>query len=119
MGNYIIPWKKYARFSGRATRAEFWTFALTNAVIFGVFGGIGASSTDLTDVAYTLGGVFIFAAAIPSLAVLIRRLHDTGRSGGWFFLAVIPFIGHLWLFVLTLLGGTVGPNQYGPDPQVA
>jgi hypothetical protein len=49
----------------------------------------------------------------------VRRLHDSGRSGGWFFIAFVPFIGGLWLLILTLLGGTPGENRFGPDPKAA
>ena len=119
MGNYTAPWKKYATFSGRATRAEFWTFSLINAVIYAVLAGIGASSKDMSAVGFGLYGAFALAALVPSLAVLWRRLHDTGRSGAWFFIAFVPFIGGIWLFVLTLLAGTPGPNQYGEAPQPA
>lgn len=119
MGNYAAPWKKYAQFSGRATRAEFWTFSLVNVVIYVVLAGIGASSKDLSVVGFGLYGAFALAALVPSLAVIWRRLHDTGRSGGWFFISLVPLIGGLWLFILTLLGGTAGPNQFGPDPRSA
>ena len=113
MGNYAAPWKKYATFSGRATRAEYWTFTLINVVIYAVLFGISSASDSMRGVGLGLYIVFAVATIVPSLAVLVRRLHDTDRSGAWFFISFVPFIGGLWLLVLTLLGGTPGPNKYG------
>ncbi|HEY7222839.1 MAG TPA: DUF805 domain-containing protein [Micromonosporaceae bacterium] len=117
MGSYVTPWKKYATFSGRARRSEYWTFVIVNWVIAAVLVGIGtgAKVSALAYVAY----VFLLAALIPTLAVLVRRLHDSGRSGGWFFISFVPFIGGLWLLVLMFLGGTQGANRYGEDPRTA
>jgi uncharacterized membrane protein YhaH (DUF805 family) len=126
---YLTPWKKYATFSGRAGRAEFWTFWLVNVVIGGVLWGIGlgTASTDATTglstgmstpilVVYVLFGLAIL---LPSLAVSVRRLHDSGRSGGWYFISFVPCIGPFWLLVLMALAGTPGANQYGEDPRTA
>jgi uncharacterized membrane protein YhaH (DUF805 family) len=108
MGNYTAPWKKYATFSGRAGRGEFWTFVLINWVISAVLYQIGKSSGF-----NLLYGIWELAILVPSIAVTWRRLHDSGRSGGWWFLVFLPFIGWIWLFILVLLGGTPGPNQHG------
>jgi uncharacterized membrane protein YhaH (DUF805 family) len=116
MSNYLNPWKKYASFSGRATRAEYWTFTLVNVVIYGAlyYGSISAGIDVLMYVA--LG--FALVMFLPSLAVLVRRLHDTGRSGAWFFISLVPILGSLWLLVLTLLGSQ-GPNKFGEAPALA
>lgn len=63
---------------------------------------------------YTLWGLFVF---IPGLAVLIRRLHDTDRSGWWIFINLVPLVGPIVLFVFLVLDGTRGPNRFGPDPK--
>jgi uncharacterized membrane protein YhaH (DUF805 family) len=129
MGSYATPWKKYATFSGRATRGEYWSFVLINAVIalvlyipLFVTAGSATSSSDASNpspLVYLPGGIFELAIIIPTLAVLVRRLHDSDRSGGWFFISFVPFIGGLWLLILTLLGGTAGANKYGADPRAA
>lgn len=122
METYLQPWKKYAQFSGRASRREYWTFTLINTAIyigFAILGAIvgGADRTgDLNPVQSLLGliqGAFWLAALIPGLAVAVRRLHDTNRSGWW----LIPcMICGIILLVFGLQEGDMGPNQYGPDP---
>src|SRR5262245_29525103 len=63
--------------------------------------------------------VYGLAVLLPGLAVAVRRLHDTARSGWWILIALVPFIGGIWLLVLMCLEGTSGPNQYGADPKTA
>ncbi len=129
MSWYIKAIKSYADFSGRARRKEYWMFYLFNMlfvfalyllmILFMVIGG--AFDSDGITIAslifsFIMGayGLFVF---IPSLAVLVRRLHDQGKSGAWVFISFVPFIGGIWLLVLTCMEGTVGPNQYGDDPK--
>jgi uncharacterized membrane protein YhaH (DUF805 family) len=117
MGNYLNPWRKFATFSGRATRGEYWTFVLVNyVIILALF--IPSFGGDISPISYASFALGV-AAIIPTLAVLVRRLHDSGRSGAWFFITFVPFIGGVWLLILTLLGGTPGPNQYGNNPRGA
>ncbi len=126
MNYYTGVWKKYAQFSGRARRAEYWYFALFNFIVTIVLAipyymGIGMVQNGngggwvltLPYFAYCL------AAIVPSLAVTVRRLHDINKSGWWIFIALVPFIGWIWLLVLTIMEGTSGENQYGPDPRGA
>ena len=119
--NYFIDCltKKYACFSGRARRQEYWLFALFNfiaGIIIGVIAGVLVSVTNVTAFAY-LGTIYNLAVLIPGLAVLFRRLHDTGRSGWWWLLAFIPIIGWIVLIVFCCIDSQPGDNQYGPNPK--
>jgi uncharacterized membrane protein YhaH (DUF805 family) len=117
--NAIGYWKKvmlenYANFSGRARRAEYWWTALINlgiyVVLFGIFDVIG-------DAGYVLLGLFYVVILIPSLAVGIRRLHDTNKSGWWLLISLVPFVGSIILIVFLATDGERGPNQYGVSPK--
>ena len=119
--NYFIDCltKKYACFSGRARRQEYWLFALFNiiaGIIIGVIAGVLVSVTKVTAFAF-LGTIYNLAVLIPGLAVLFRRLHDIGKSGWWWLLAFIPFIGWIVLLVFCCLDSQPGDNQYGPNPK--
>ncbi|MET7942578.1 DUF805 domain-containing protein [Streptomyces sp. NPDC005302] len=115
MHYYTDVLKKYASFQGRARRSEYWMFALFNVVIALVLLGLAAATKS--TVFYVLYIAYILAVILPSLGVLVRRLHDTGRSGGWFFISFVPFVGGLVLFIFTVLEGNPGPNEYGPNPK--
>jgi uncharacterized membrane protein YhaH (DUF805 family) len=103
----------YANFKGRARRKEYWMFFLFNMLFVFV-----AAIID-----YILGTfpliyvIYVLAVIIPSLAVFIRRLHDIGKSGWWFFIGLIPIIGVIWLLVLLFTDGNPGENSYGPSPK--
>lgn len=119
--NYFIDCltKKYACFSGRARRQEYWLFVLFNiiaGIIVGVISGVLVSVTNVTAFAY-LGTIYNLAVLIPGLAVLFRRLHDTGRSGWWWLIAFIPLIGIIVLIVFCCIDSQPGENQYGPNPK--
>ncbi len=114
---YLEVWRKYAVFAGRAGRREYWWFFLFNLVfslalglveiVTGCFGaGIG-----LLSVLYSL------AVFVPSLAVTVRRLHDTGRCGWWVLVGLIPFVGVVVLLVFMVRDGAPGENRYGPNPK--
>lgn len=121
----------YADFSGRARRMEYWSFQLVNAVLGFVFAipflvlvGVTEEDSALNSVGLVLVGivflVWLVALFIPGLAVTVRRLHDTGKSGWWILIGVIPiinWIGGIVLFIFQLLDGTPRSNQYGPDPK--
>lgn len=107
--------RKYATFTGRADRSEYWWFALANFVIGVVLGTL-----------YSLSGVAIFNwvdmlyglfALIPSLAVCVRRLHDVNKCGWWIFISLIPLIGWIWIIWLLATPSYPETNQYGPVPQ--
>ena len=119
--NYFIDCitKKYACFSGRARRQEYWMFVLFNiiaGIIIGVIAGVLVGVTKVTAFAY-LGSSYNLAVLIPGLAVFFRRLHDIGKSGWWWLLAFIPFIGWIVLLVFCCLDSQPGDNQYGPNPK--
>jgi uncharacterized membrane protein YhaH (DUF805 family) len=107
---YIRVLKKYAVFEGRATRKEYWMFQLFNVI---VSIGIALLSIGLTSVTKTnqgiLGNIYSLAVLVPGIAVAIRRMHDTGRSGWW---CIVPIIG----LIYAIEAGQPNENQYGPDP---
>ena len=117
MSWYLKVWKNYANFTGRARRTEYWMFTLINAIIYIIVGGLGAimDSTFLI----MLYGVYGLAIIVPSLAVLVRRLHDTGRSGWWFFISFVPFVGAIILLVFTCLDSQMENNEYGSNPKLS
>ena len=119
MSWYFEVLRKYAVFSGRARRKEYWYFALFNflatMLLVGVEVALGMS--DLESGYGPLTGLYSLAIIIPSIAVSVRRLHDTGRSGWWFLVALVPFIGAIVLLVFTLLDSDPGTNEYGPNPK--
>ncbi|MBV7440351.1 DUF805 domain-containing protein [Weeksellaceae bacterium TAE3-ERU29] len=125
MNWYLKVLKQYADFNGRARRQEYWMFALINAIIsvvlmalVGIAAGIGGEGgASLAILFYSLYGLYGLATFIPAIAVLVRRLHDIGKSGGWFFIGFIPLIGAIWLLVLLATDSQPGENEYGPNPK--
>ena len=107
----------YAKFSTRARRKEYWLFVLFYIIIYLLAIGIDVG-LDLYDPESGLGfvsGFYFLATIIPYLAVAIRRLHDTDRSGWWVLIPIIPLVGTIWFIVLMCLKGTVSENRFGPD----
>lgn len=118
MNWYLEVLRKYAVFSGRARRKEYWMFAVFNIIISIILGIIDAvlfkkSETDLG----ILGAIYALAVLLPSLAVSVRRLHDTGRSGWWLLISFIPLLGWLVLLIFMILDSEPGDNEYGPTPK--
>jgi uncharacterized membrane protein YhaH (DUF805 family) len=113
MNWYIGVLKNYAGFSGRARRKEYWMFILFNMIFALVLAAID-SVLGTYPVIYSL---YCLAVFIPALAVLVRRLHDIGKSGAWFFILFIPIIGGIWLLVLLCTEGNHGTNIFGEDPK--
>jgi uncharacterized membrane protein YhaH (DUF805 family) len=119
MNWFLEVLKKYAVFNGRARRKEYWFFYLFYIIfiiVLVMIDGVTGTLDEGTGIG-VLSGIFILAMLIPGIAVTIRRLHDTDRSGWWILISLIPFIGGIWLLVLMVLDGTPGQNQYGPDPK--
>lgn len=129
----LLPLRRYAQFSGRARPREYWMFVLflilasiALAIIESIVGlGGGETARTLGDgqVGFSyqhdgswLVGLFSLATFIPYLAVGIRRLYDTDRSGWWTLIIFFPFVGGIILLVFYIMSGTRGSNRFGPDP---
>ncbi len=136
----ILPFQRYAEFTGRSRRMEYWMFALFNVIVIvalamvtggaGFLAGLADPEASGVGVGAMFGGlgvimlIYILAVIVPSIAVTVRRLHDRDMSGWWylgFFVGgLIPYIGFLIslaFLVLMLLPGTTGPNRFGDDPK--
>lgn len=129
----LLPLKRYAQFSGRSRPKEYWMYALflflcmiALSIVEATF-GLGITHEWAYRNGWNMGagasrqggpliGLFALGTLIPSVAVAVRRLHDTDRSGWWLLLAFLPIIGAIWLFILMIIGGTRGSNRFGPDP---
>jgi uncharacterized membrane protein YhaH (DUF805 family) len=136
---YLAALKNYATFRGRASRREYWMFVLVNAIIgitlfmigkltkmpdgptfgigmsrngLGVF-GIGVFSNPV------LFQIYALATLLPFLAVEVRRLHDTGRTGWWWVFGLVPVLGWIVLVIFCATDGAAGDSRYGPDPKTA
>ena len=109
--------KKYSVFSGRAQRREYWMFVLVNVIIAVVLTMIeGISDPDSESSRSTLATLYGLAVLIPSLAVSVRRLHDTGRSGWWLLISLIPIIRDNRPLDITGRDSQPTDNKYGPNP---
>ena len=122
MSWYISVFRNYDDFSGRARRKEYWLFLLINMAVMCVAAILDyvVGTHEVTRFG-VLGLLWLAAIVVPSWAVGVRRLHDSGRSGWWLLVSLVPFIGPLAIIVLILLPGTPGENEYGrnPRPQLA
>ena len=127
----ILPYKRYADFSGRSRRLEYWMFTLFYILVIallvilavafdpswqtGVVGDedLGAASAAVLIVL----GLFALGSIIPSIAVAVRRFHDQDKSGWMYLLSFIPYVGGIIVLVFMCFDGTPGENSYGPDPK--
>lgn len=116
---YVTVLKKYAVFSGRAQRAEYWYFILFNLLVM-----IGLAIVDSTTGSFSgdmgmglLSGLYYLGVLVPSVAVTVRRLHDTSRSGWWLLIGLVPFLGGLILLFFTVQDSQPGSNEYGINPK--
>jgi uncharacterized membrane protein YhaH (DUF805 family) len=117
-------WSNYANFKGRARRSEYWYVQL-----FLVLTNLAAAVIDLVLMDYDVdrfianggggivGLIWIVATIVPALAVLIRRLHDTSRTGWWALIGLIPVVGGIVILVFTVMDSTAGENKYGVSPK--
>lgn len=115
---YLGVLRKYTDFEGRARRQEYWMFVLINTVIGWGLGMIDDMLGTYSSTGYgVLAAFYGLAVLIPSLAVMVRRLHDAGKSGWFFFINLIPIIGWIWFFVVLVTDSVPGSNRYGPNPK--
>lgn len=121
---YQLFWKNYVNFSGRSRRAHYWWVVLIQsvisvvAIILQTVLGMGDSAAP----ALVIGGIYSLynlATVLPMLSLGVRRLHDTGRAGWWYLINFVPCIGSIVFLVFVCLPGTVGDNQFGPDPKAS
>lgn len=124
--SYISMWKNFGNFSGRARRREFWLAFAMNMIIIAVLYAMVISGIASLAITGKMSGLAKFASIlltiyglamfIPFLSLAIRRLHDTGKAGWWYLIALIPF-GGIVLLVFFCTEGTLGVNQFGEDPK--
>lgn len=116
----LMPLKRYADFSGRSRRKEYWMFVL-GVFIAGIVLTIVESLIGLSGLVGGVYGplttIFLLAMIVPGIAVQVRRFHDQDKSGWFVLLSLIPFLGGLIVLVFMCLEGTRGPNRFGPDPK--
>lgn len=120
----LMPYRRYADFSGRSQRKEYWMFMLLFLIVYAVGftimlgGGFGGDQPGpLFWVGGVLVGLFVIASFIPSIAVQVRRFHDQDKSGWFVLLNFVPYVGGIIVLVFMCIEGTRGPNRFGPDPK--
>ncbi|MFP9114971.1 DUF805 domain-containing protein [Flavobacterium sp. RHBU_3] len=105
----------YINFKGRARRKEVWYFIFINNIICMLLTTIPIITNNGWLI--WLSFIYVIASLIPTLALLVRRMHDIGKSGKMILVAFIPLIGFFWILILLLTEGTIGKNKYGPNPK--
>lgn len=119
MESFINVWKSSFNYADRARRKEYWMFALINFIAIVALALIGTllGGGPESAAGSALVGIYGLACLFPSIAVGVRRMHDTGRSGWWLLINFVPFIGGIWFFVLTVLDSKAESNEWGPSPK--
>tara|TARA_B100001027_G_C16133699_1_gene270433 strand:- start:269 stop:646 length:378 start_codon:yes stop_codon:yes gene_type:complete len=113
----------YANFSGRARRKEYWMFVLVQTIIMiglMILDSVLGLDFELQGISLGYGYLYLIGLIVhivPSLALIVRRLHDIGKSGWFYFIFLIPFIGIIWLLVLFCTAGQKQDNKWGSDPK--
>lgn len=124
MKYYLQALKNYSNFKGRARRKEYWMFTLifTLILIFAtIIDNLVGTTFEIAGFDLGYGWVYLIVGLLnllPSLCLIVRRLHDVGKSGWFYFIILIPVIGFIWIFILSIKEGDQGNNLYGPDPKV-
>tara|TARA_B100000768_G_scaffold139455_1_gene130761 strand:- start:5145 stop:5519 length:375 start_codon:yes stop_codon:yes gene_type:complete len=124
MKYYLQALKNYSNFKGRARRKEYWMFTLifTLILIFAtIIDNLVGTTFEIAGFDLGYGWVYLIVGLLnllPSLSLIVRRLHDVGKSGWFYFIILIPVIGFIWIFILSIKEGDQGNNLYGPDPKV-
>lgn len=118
----VMPYKRYADFSGRSQRTEYWMFMLLYLIVIvallalsAALDGLGGGTMSSIFIAPLV--IFIIASIVPMIAVTVRRLHDQDKSGWFYLINFIPYVGGFIMLVFMCIDGTPGSNQYGPDPK--
>ncbi len=132
---FIHGLKNYTTFEGRARRKEYWMFMLVYLLInliLRILVKVTGPETYFNEQTYTMETtdssaiyilltiiyfIFLIGTLLPTIAITVRRLHDTGRSGWWYFINFLPFVGSFILFIFLVLEGHEQENQYGPNPR--
>ena len=120
MGWATLPLKRYAEFNGRSRRKEYWMFMLLAIGIYIVASILDRIAGMNGMIAGRYGPITMLVALgllVPSIAVSIRRLHDSDRSGWWLLLGLVPMVGEIIVLVFMVLKGTRGANRFGADPK--
>ena len=121
MSWFLMALSKYATFSGRSQRSEFWFFLLSYVLLFvglAIIDGMLGFFDEEEDIGL-LSSLFAVAMFVPSLAVSVRRLHDTGRFGWWVLVAFVPVVGSIVMLLFAAEDSQPGANAYGPNPKGA
>ena len=111
--------KKYSDFKGRAGRTEYWLFVLVNvaiSIVYQILVSVSGDNATARLVISAIFGLFFLAILVPGLAISVRRMHDIGKGGEWFFINFIPVIGGIWFLVLCIKEGEPTANRFG-EPQ--
>ncbi|MBB5736914.1 MULTISPECIES: DUF805 domain-containing protein [Xanthomonas] len=123
----LLPLKRYADFNGRSRRKEYWMFMLLQAIVLLVLGGLFGVAAALMGgengpgaLAWLIAAIMVIvvlAFIVPSIAVTVRRLHDQGKSGWFYLISLVPYVGGFIVLVFMCLEGTPGANEYGENPK--
>lgn len=117
----VVVLKKYAMFKGRARRKEYWYFVLYNiliTIVLTIIDGVTGLFSPEAGIGL-LSGLYSLAVLIPGIAVSVRRLHDTNRSGWWLLIFLVPLVGAIVILVFAVLDSQPDQNQYGFNPKAA
>jgi len=119
MSWFLTVLRHYATFRGRARRREYWTYLAVYVPIYAALELVDllTGTFDMESMMGALTGLYVLATVIPGTAVAVRRLHDTGRSGWWLLVSVIPLLGAIVLLFFLIQEGESGDNLYGADPK--
>lgn len=122
MNWYLEVLKKYVTFQGRASRSEFWYFNLFNVLInilffIGIFLALSVENVMVGQVIYMVSLVYMIGVLLPNIAVSVRRLHDIGKSGWWYFIILVPFVGVFVLLYFFVQDSQINSNYFGENPK--
>lgn len=118
---FLLAWSRAAEFTGRSRRKEYWMFQVFNMLVgigIGIVALLIGGDGGVKVFAFCLG-VYGLVSFVPSLSCTVRRLHDIGKSGWWYFIGFIPLIGGIILLIFMVLDSDPDRNDYGPNPKLA